>query len=489
MIEQVTISSISANLPVNVYYCDSLSANCVFVQTVLEFPFTFSVPPPYSDTSFLVKIVDSDSCEVGNMIYTSTLPPTSTVTRTPTSTLTTKTPTMTNTPTKTPETPTPTVSPTKTTTPTKTVTKTPRPSRTPTATPTQTPTTTSTQTPTNTQTSSQTPTNTKTSSQTPTNTQTPTQTPTNTMTIANTQTPTGTQTPTQTPTSTETPTQTSTSTETPTQTSTSTETPTQTPTQTPTPTGESIQLTDIFYVDRFTYIVGYYDPITNNIYELFTAPSRVYTDIGATTNRIYLNETTVGSNTDFERFNVTLSPWSVTLPPTTISIPSIFGNGMCAINDDVVAIAGESVWTANTSTLSSTLLFNLPNYPNSITTGDIIFNPNNNQFVISYEDVSDPFDIYYYVAIFDISGNIVSGGTPLVEYRINLNNFLSFPERSTIFGIFTYLNKIYCVAENFKIYELNFATSSLTFINTPSNLTTQKQSGMTNIASQVNWVI
>jgi hypothetical protein len=463
MSEQVTISSVSANLPVNVYYCDSISANCVFVQTVLEFPFTFTVPSPYSDVSFLVKIIDSDSCEVGYVIYTTTLPPTPTITSTPTMTLVTKTPTMTNTPTKTTVTPTPTISPTKTTTPTGTTTKTPRPTRTVTATNTQT----STVTPS--QTKTQTPTNTKTPTNTPTNTKTSTQTPSNTQTIANTQTPTITQTSTQTPTS--------------------TETPTQTPTQTPTPTGESIQLTDIFYVDRFSYIVGYYDPITNNIYDLFTAPSRVYTDIGATTNRIYLNETTVGSNTDFERFNTTLSPWSVTLPPTTISISSIFGNGMCAINDDVVAIAGESVWTANTSTLLSTLLFNLPNYPNSITTGDIIFNPNNNQFVISYEDISDPFDIYYYVAIFDISGNIVSGGTPLVEYRINLNNFLSFPERSTIFGIFTYLNKIYCVAENFKIYELNFATSSLTFINIPSNLTTQKQSGMTNIASQVNWVI
>ena len=32
MSQQVTISSITANTPVDIYYCDSLSANCIFVS-------------------------------------------------------------------------------------------------------------------------------------------------------------------------------------------------------------------------------------------------------------------------------------------------------------------------------------------------------------------------------------------------------------------------------------------------------------------------
>ena len=182
MSEQVTISSISANLPVNIYYCDSMSANCVFVSAVTEFPYSFVVPPPYSDVLFVVKIVDSDSCELGKVIYTTTNPPTPTVTSSLTQTPVTKTPTTTQTPTTTPLTQTPTKTCTPTITLTKTVTKTPRPSRTPT----QTQTPTSTITPTifisrtpicvPSSTPSNTPTNTQTPTQTPTNTQTPTQT-------------------------------------------------------------------------------------------------------------------------------------------------------------------------------------------------------------------------------------------------------------------------------------------------------------------------
>ena len=285
----VTITSLTANTPANIYYCGPTSGDCVFVATISTVPFTFEVPNPVDTVNYLIKIIDTNGCIDGEFVY---------VTPTPTSSVT---PTMTKTPTVTPTT---------------------------TSTPTQTPTNTTTNTATPTNTSSQTPTpsvtpvvsshyigqNTFTTSantcsdtlsltvlytyinqanlipvvgvtvyqnlyggvlftpyglqnrfilmywgglyyavqinpsgqivsyvlctnlvtQTPTMTSTPTNTPTNTATPTNT--PTNTATPPQTPTNTTTNTQTPTNTETTTETPNNTETPTQTPTQTQTPT-------------------------------------------------------------------------------------------------------------------------------------------------------------------------------------------------------------------------------------------------------------
>ena len=124
MSQEVTISSVTANTPVDIYYCDSMSASCVYVATVSTFPFTFDVLDPYDYTDFVIKIVDTQSCEIGQVILvTPTQTPPNTVTPTPTITVT---PTNTST-----NTPTPTVTPTNTTTPTLTPTNTSTPTSTP----------------------------------------------------------------------------------------------------------------------------------------------------------------------------------------------------------------------------------------------------------------------------------------------------------------------------------------------------------------------
>jgi len=100
MSQQVTISSITANTPVDIYYCDSLSANCIFVSGVTIFPYTFIVPPPYDETNIIIKIIDNEGCVDGEVIP---ITPTPTSSVTPTNTLTpTVTPTNTKTPTQTP---------------------------------------------------------------------------------------------------------------------------------------------------------------------------------------------------------------------------------------------------------------------------------------------------------------------------------------------------------------------------------------------------
>lgn len=125
MSQIITISAVTANTPVNIYYCDSMSANCETVKLSADtFPYTFTVPDSASTTDFIIKIVDINNCEIGETVY---ITPTPTSSQTPTPT---QTPTQTVTPTST-TTPTPTITPTNTITPTITPTTTPTPTPTP----------------------------------------------------------------------------------------------------------------------------------------------------------------------------------------------------------------------------------------------------------------------------------------------------------------------------------------------------------------------
>lgn len=122
--QQVTITSVTANTPVEIYYCDSTSGSCVYVSTVSVFPYTFNVPPPYDEENIVIKIVDTQSCEDG-LVIPITPTPTNTQTSTPAITPS-STPTNTTTPTNTPS-----YTPTNTSTPTYTPTNTPTPTTTP----------------------------------------------------------------------------------------------------------------------------------------------------------------------------------------------------------------------------------------------------------------------------------------------------------------------------------------------------------------------
>ena len=123
MAQEVIITSVTANTPVDIYYCDSTSGSCVSVATVSVFPYTFTVPDPYDFNDIVIKIIDSQGCVDGDIIYITPTPTPSitpslsfTTTPTPTSTIT---PTNTNTQTPT-NSVTPTFTPTNTATPTTT---------------------------------------------------------------------------------------------------------------------------------------------------------------------------------------------------------------------------------------------------------------------------------------------------------------------------------------------------------------------------------
>jgi len=110
MSELVNILAVTANTPVEIYYCNSTSGDCEYVSTVSTFPYEFIVPEPYSEQNFLVKIIDTQDFEFGEFVnITPTPTPSSTPPVTPT---VTPTPAVSTTPT-----PTPPVSPTLTITP------------------------------------------------------------------------------------------------------------------------------------------------------------------------------------------------------------------------------------------------------------------------------------------------------------------------------------------------------------------------------------
>lgn len=124
MSQQVTITSVTANTPVEISYCYANSGSCVDVATVSTFPYVFDVPDPYDLADFLVKIDDTQGCVYAQEVY---ITPTPTPSITPSQTIT---PTVTKTPTNTPSY-TPTTTPTITVTSTVSPTVTPTPSATP----------------------------------------------------------------------------------------------------------------------------------------------------------------------------------------------------------------------------------------------------------------------------------------------------------------------------------------------------------------------
>lgn len=114
----VTIQSITANTPVDIYACESAGIPCTYIATVSTFPYSFYIDDDLAATDYIIRIIDTQGCDVTDVID---------VTPTPT-------PSITASPTLTP-TNTPTASTTLTATPTSSSTTTPTPTNTPSFTP------------------------------------------------------------------------------------------------------------------------------------------------------------------------------------------------------------------------------------------------------------------------------------------------------------------------------------------------------------------
>ena len=53
--------------PFTIYVCDINQNNCIYIPDQInlsQIPYTFQVPTGYQNTNFLVKIIDSNNCEI-----------------------------------------------------------------------------------------------------------------------------------------------------------------------------------------------------------------------------------------------------------------------------------------------------------------------------------------------------------------------------------------------------------------------------------------
>jgi hypothetical protein len=86
---QIQINSISGTSPFDIYMCDIGLAQCVYLQTETSptYPIIITYPPTLvGATSFIIKIIDANGCE---LFYPYTQPtPTPTSSNTPTPTVT-----------------------------------------------------------------------------------------------------------------------------------------------------------------------------------------------------------------------------------------------------------------------------------------------------------------------------------------------------------------------------------------------------------------
>lgn len=69
---QVNISSISGQIPYNIYICNPDGSGCFFIDTITGTTYDFIIPYPYDNLNeYMLKIIDGNDCTItGTTIVT-----------------------------------------------------------------------------------------------------------------------------------------------------------------------------------------------------------------------------------------------------------------------------------------------------------------------------------------------------------------------------------------------------------------------------------
>jgi hypothetical protein len=232
---------------------------------------------------------------------------------------------------------------------------------------------------------------------------------------------------------------------TPTQTNTPTKTPTMT--MTPTPTNVKFAQCDVLFNSAISDPLGDYSEVyylntqTNVPQLLFVGP--VSSDIAMTENKLWLY------NLDsIYEYNIGLSGGFSETYSRTITCTNVGSNlGMAAKNDTTLIVGGSSIVELDitTSVATTTTLFSLPSgYKVS---GDIVYNPLNNNFIISYDN-----NTTYYIGEFTSGGIIVNNAT------YNKNTY------GILWGMYSYSGGLYGLSNSGRIVSINLTTLALSLI-------------------------
>lgn len=196
----------------------------------------------------------------------------------------------------------------------------------------------------------------------------------------------------------------------------------------------------------FRYILKY--NITSNLITiLHDFGDTIYgtSDIAISSNKLWLSR----PNFTIEEFNITTNPFTITFNRNLIfNSAGYVGAGLEYIPNGNLLISGNKVihkFNADTLALVGTT-FTLPH--GASVTGDILYVPILNQFIISY-----------YTGAVSYLGKFTYDGQLLVERVIEYINIYSMFEDVTN-------NKLYAVRSAGEVYEINPTTLILTYIAT-----------------------
>jgi hypothetical protein len=68
---QITINNLSGASPYDIYLCDNPITTCVYITTTSTLPYVFDIPSIMeSQTSFNLKMIDNNGCEVTQNLTT-----------------------------------------------------------------------------------------------------------------------------------------------------------------------------------------------------------------------------------------------------------------------------------------------------------------------------------------------------------------------------------------------------------------------------------
>jgi hypothetical protein len=227
----------------------------------------------------------------------------------------------------------------------------------------------------------------------------------------------------------------------------------------------------ILFIDSNKSIYKY-NPDTNLITYLYdtSIPGQVL-DIAATSDSIFVNDN-LGN---IYKYTYTQSPFSSTLTQT-YSFVNYVGSGMTAINNNIILISSDEVYRINLSTSQVDTVFSLS--ADCVTTGDILYNSDLNQYAITYTNTGTSQN---YSTVFDSSGITIT--------TLDLQSFtgVQYTDLTNIRGMWMYNENIYGVSYDMNIFNLGFGVLNVSTAGEPSNKMNEKCVGSSSISSVASW--
>ena len=229
----------------------------------------------------------------------------------------------------------------------------------------------------------------------------------------------------------------------------------------------------ILFIDSNKSIYKY-NPDTNLITYLYDTniPGEVL-DIAATADSIFVNDN-LGN---IYKYSYASSPFSATLTQT-YSFVNYVGSGMTAINNNIILISSDEVYRINLSTSQVDTVFSLS--ADCVTTGDILYNSDLNQYAITYTNTGTSQN---YSTVFDSSGITIT--------TLDLQSFTGaqYTDLTNLRGLWIYNQEIYGVSHDLRIFNLGFGVLNVSTAGQPLNKLNETCVGSSSISSIPSWVV